>query len=83
MESPSDQESIPDLVHCFCLDMLDCYAALPAKNQTMEDLLLALRQFKNFVCWKEYWRLQRAIKNKATNKEDDVSTSSSLSDESK
>eukprot|EP00957_Ditylum_brightwellii_P056627 4292415-Ditylum_brightwellii.AAC.1 len=48
----------------------------------MEDLLLVLRQFKNLVRWKEYWRLQRAINNKTTNKVEDVSMASSSSDES-
>eukprot|EP00957_Ditylum_brightwellii_P020851 1572666-Ditylum_brightwellii.AAC.1 len=67
MESPSDQKSIPDLLQRLYLDTLDYYVAPPAKSQTMEDLLLALRR-------KEYLRLQRAINNKTTNKEDDAST---------
>eukprot|EP00957_Ditylum_brightwellii_P042939 3251259-Ditylum_brightwellii.AAC.1 len=76
MESRSDQESIPDLVQCLSLDTSDCYVAPPAKSQTMEDLLLALRCFKNSVHWKEYCWLNQANNNKTTSKDDDVSMAS-------
>eukprot|EP00957_Ditylum_brightwellii_P079150 6019440-Ditylum_brightwellii.AAC.1 len=72
MESPSNQEEIPEMVQHLCLDTSNCYVTQPAKSQITEDLLLALRKFKQSVRWKEYWILKRVSKTKSTDENDDA-----------
>eukprot|EP00957_Ditylum_brightwellii_P145099 11051347-Ditylum_brightwellii.AAC.1 len=39
--------------------MLDKFVSKPSLSQITENLLQALKQFRNSVCWKEFWYLKR------------------------
>jgi hypothetical protein len=82
MESPSNQEEIPEMVQHLYLDTLDRYVPQPAQSQTTEDLLLALKKFTHSVQWSEYWRLKRAFKTKSMGKTDDAVVVSESSQDS-
>eukprot|EP00957_Ditylum_brightwellii_P009203 695943-Ditylum_brightwellii.AAC.1 len=41
-----------------CVEMLDTCVSEPSVSQITEDLLQVLKQFKNYVHWKEFWWLK-------------------------
>eukprot|EP00957_Ditylum_brightwellii_P176714 13459729-Ditylum_brightwellii.AAC.1 len=51
-------ESLPEMVHSLCVEMLDKYVSKPSVSQITEDLCQVLKQFKNSVCWKEFGQLK-------------------------
>eukprot|EP00957_Ditylum_brightwellii_P125960 9602849-Ditylum_brightwellii.AAC.1 len=48
--------------------MLDKYVSKPSVSQMTENLLQALKRFKNSVCWKEFWRLKQIKESLAKGK---------------
>eukprot|EP00957_Ditylum_brightwellii_P082436 6267690-Ditylum_brightwellii.AAC.1 len=58
-ESPNCPASVPEMVQHLCVEMLDEYVSKSSVSQIMENLLQALKRFKNSVSWKEFGRLKR------------------------
>eukprot|EP00957_Ditylum_brightwellii_P113262 8636483-Ditylum_brightwellii.AAC.1 len=51
-------ESIPETAQCLCVETSDKYVSKPSANQITENILQALKRFKNSVYWKEFWCLK-------------------------
>eukprot|EP00957_Ditylum_brightwellii_P137889 10513143-Ditylum_brightwellii.AAC.1 len=58
-ESLNRPDSVLEMVQHLCVEMLDKYVSETTVSQITENLLQALKRFKNSVCWKEFWRLKQ------------------------
>eukprot|EP00957_Ditylum_brightwellii_P106045 8088811-Ditylum_brightwellii.AAC.1 len=57
-ESPNRPFSVPEMVHRLFVETSDKYVSKPNVSQITENLLEALKRFKNSVHWKEFWCLK-------------------------
>eukprot|EP00957_Ditylum_brightwellii_P152577 11613870-Ditylum_brightwellii.AAC.1 len=57
-ESLNHPESVPEMVQHLCVGTLDKYVSKPSVSHITENLLQALKRFKNSIHWKEFWHLK-------------------------
>ena len=65
----SNKENLLQEVQRVCSGTLDRFIPEPPQKAVQDDILMAIRRFKNVVRWKEFWRDQKQSTKPKANEE--------------
>ena len=69
----SNTENLRKEVQHVCSGTSDWFVPEPSQKYVQDDILIAIRRFKNVVRWKKFWRNQKQSTKTESNEEDEES----------